>query len=143
MIDPFHVPDVIVPNVVSEDDPDVGDAPIVLYETVTADEPLNVDPLVAPLPPLLNVNELATAVEVAATWVQPEVVQVYHKLGITRRSHTISPAQPLVPIDDTESAGVDPIGIISVPETIELLYGLPAHTDAAVAAIDVLFPTPT
>jgi hypothetical protein len=47
-----HVPDAFVPV--------VDGAPIVLYDTVTADEPLNVEPDAAPAPPLLNVTAFAT-----------------------------------------------------------------------------------
>lgn len=55
---PFHVPLVIVPTVVSDVLPANGDAPMVLYEIVTDDEPLNVCGLEPPDPPLLTVNEL-------------------------------------------------------------------------------------
>lgn len=57
---PFHVPLAIVPTVVSDDDPARGDAPTVLYDTVMADDPLNVVPETAPMPLLLNVAEFVT-----------------------------------------------------------------------------------
>lgn len=53
----FQFPVVIVPTVVIDVLPASGDAPTVLYEMVTADEPLNVCGLDPPEPLLLIVNE--------------------------------------------------------------------------------------
>lgn len=51
-----HVPEALVPVVLG--------APTVLYETVSAPDPLNVDPLAPPAPPLLNVSELGVFAEI-------------------------------------------------------------------------------
>ena len=65
---PDQVPVVTVPVVVRLVEPARGEAPIVLYETVTAVPPLNVEPETAPAPLLLNVNAL---VVLAVTVVEP------------------------------------------------------------------------
>ena len=54
--EPDHGPDVTVRVVVRLAEPANGHAPIVLYDTVTAEPPLNVEPETAPAPPLLKVK---------------------------------------------------------------------------------------
>jgi hypothetical protein len=51
------LPEMDIPHVPEAPDPDALGAPTVLYEIVTADDPLNVAPEADPLPELFIVNE--------------------------------------------------------------------------------------
>ena len=66
-------PEILIPHVPLAPVPVVLGAPIVLYETVNAPEPLKVDPLAPPAPPLLKVTLFVTDPAVVALAADPPI----------------------------------------------------------------------